>query len=187
MNAPDDLTDAERMVFEMINRAAERGSPCPSNGALGWAAGEKSDWVGRNLIKKLERRGLIRVIWFRMFRTVEITATGKTTARRPFLTEPERVAFRMIYDAAVHDQPCPTNIDLEDAVGYNTSSGGAKLVRKLEQHGLIRVNRFQRFRIVEIAAIGKTTARHPSMRVDRPLVSKRHGNTNQSQAILGGE
>jgi hypothetical protein len=183
MNTPDDLPHAERIVFDMIDKAAKRGTPCPSNGVLGWAAGGKSDAMGGKLIKRLERRGLIRVSVFKMFRTVEIIATGKTTAQRPFLTDPERVAFRMIYDAALRDEPCPTNIDLEDAVGYNTSSGGAKLVRKLEQHGHIRVNRFQRFRIIEITAIGKTTARHPSMRVDRPLVSKSNGNANRPQAI----
>jgi hypothetical protein len=49
---------------------------------------------------------------------------------------------------------------------------GPKLVRKLEGRGLIRVSRFQRFRLVEIVATGKQTARHPSMHGDRPLVRR---------------
>jgi hypothetical protein len=84
----------------------------------------------------------------------------------------ERIAYRLINHAAEHGQPCPVNIDLEVAAGFNSSSMGPKLVRQLEGRGLIRVSRFQRFRLVEIVATGKQTARHPSMRGDRPLVRR---------------
>ena len=63
-------------------------------------------------------------------------------------------------------------VDIEVAAGFNSSSMGPKLVRKLESRGLIRVSRFQRFRLVEIVATGKQTARHPSMHADRPLVRR---------------
>lgn len=84
----------------------------------------------------------------------------------------ERIAYRLIHHAAERGYPCPVNIDLEVATGFNSSSMGAKLVRMLERRGLIRVSRFQRFRLVEIVATGKQTARHPSMRADRPLVRR---------------
>jgi hypothetical protein len=84
----------------------------------------------------------------------------------------ERIAYRLINHAAETGQPCPVNIDLEVAAGFNSSSMGPKLVRKLESRGLIKVSRFQRFRLVEIVATGKQTARHPSMRDERPLVRR---------------
>lgn len=88
------------------------------------------------------------------------------------LAPAEQIAYRLINHAAEHGQPCPVNIDLEVAAGFNSSSMGPKLVRKLESRGLIRVSRFQRFRLVEIVATGKQTARHPSMHADRPLVRR---------------
>ena len=84
----------------------------------------------------------------------------------------ERIAYRLINHAAEFGEPCPVNIDIEVAAGFNSTSMGPKLVRKLESRGLIRVSRFQRFRLVEIVATGKQTARHPSMRADRPLVRR---------------
>ena len=84
----------------------------------------------------------------------------------------ERIAYRLINHAAENGQPCPVNIDIEVAAGFNSSSMGPKLVRKLESRGLIRVSRFQRFRLVEIVATGKQTARPPSMQADRPLVRR---------------
>lgn len=88
------------------------------------------------------------------------------------LAPAEWIAYRLINHAAEHDQPCPVNIDLEVATGFNSTSMGPKLVRNLERRGLIRVSRFQRFRLVEIVATGKQTARHPSMHADRPLVRR---------------
>jgi len=88
------------------------------------------------------------------------------------LAPAERIAYQLINHAAEHGQPCPVNIDLEVATGFNSTSMGPKLVRKLERRGLIRVSRYQRFRLVEIVATGKQTARHPSMHGDRPLVRR---------------
>jgi hypothetical protein len=88
------------------------------------------------------------------------------------LAPAERIAYRLINHAAEFGEPCPVNIDIEVAAGFNSTSMGPKLVRKLESRGLIRVSRFQRFRLVEIVATGKQTARHPSMRADRPLVRR---------------
>ena len=88
------------------------------------------------------------------------------------LAPAERIAYQLIHHAAEHGHPCPVNIDLEVATGFNSTSMGPKLVRKLEGRGLIRVSRYQRFRLVEIVATGKQTARHPSMHGDRPLVRR---------------
>jgi len=88
------------------------------------------------------------------------------------LAPAERIAYQLINHAAEQGHPCPVNIDLEVATGFNSTSMGPKLVRKLERRGLIRVSRFQRFRLIEIVATGKQTARHPSMLADRPLVRR---------------
>jgi len=101
------------------------------------------------------------------------------------LAPAERIAYQLINHAAEHGQPCPVNIDLEVATGFNSTSMGPKLVRKLESRGLIRVSRFQRFRLVEIVATGKQTARHPSMHADRPLV--RRGARSASAMGLPGD
>lgn len=112
---------------------------------------------------------------------------GKTMPLPPHvaredLGEAERIAYRMINHAAETGLPCPVNIDLEVAAGFNSSSMGPKLVRKLENRGLIRVSRFQRFRMVEIVATGKKTARHPSMRCDQPLV-RRGARTSSARGL----
>ena len=84
----------------------------------------------------------------------------------------ERITLDLLISAAACGAPCPTNIDIEVACDFDSSSMGPKMVRKLEARGLIRVERYQRFRVVEIVATGQRTGRHPSMRCDRPLVRK---------------
>jgi len=88
------------------------------------------------------------------------------------LTWTERTTYRALVTAAEAGLPCPTNIDIEMLCGYNSCSMGPVMVRRLERKGLIRVERFQRFRIVEIVASGRRTARSDSMKVDRPHVPK---------------
>jgi hypothetical protein len=84
----------------------------------------------------------------------------------------ERTTYHALVEAADAGLPCPTNIDIEMLCGYNSCSMGPVMVRRLERKGFIRVERFQRFRIVEIVASGKRTARSASMHVDRPHVPK---------------
>jgi len=83
------------------------------------------------------------------------------------LTLKERVIYEALVDAAENDQVCPNYLDLNEIVGYESASSSVDVVKRLEQKGLIRVVRYQRFRRVQIVATEKWTARHPSMHVER--------------------
>ena len=88
------------------------------------------------------------------------------------LTPQEQACYEMLIEAAEMGQPCPVNIDIEVALGYDSCSMGALTITRLERKGLIRVKRYQRFREVQIVETGKWTARHPSMQTDRPHVPR---------------
>jgi len=88
------------------------------------------------------------------------------------LSKPERIAMEAILQAADDDQPCPTNLDIEMLIGYESCSMGSLTIQRLEAKGLIIVHRFQRYRIVHIVATGQTTMRPASAHTDRPHVGK---------------
>lgn len=88
------------------------------------------------------------------------------------LTWTERTTYRALEEAARKGEPCPSNIDIEMLCGYNSCSMGPVMVKRLERKGLIRVERFQRYRIVEIVATGERTARSEAMKADWPHVPK---------------
>ncbi|GMM61688.1 helix-turn-helix domain-containing protein [Novosphingobium pituita] len=88
------------------------------------------------------------------------------------LTWTERTTYRALEEAARNGEPCPSNIDIEMLCGYNSCSMGPVMVKRLERKGLIRVERFQRYRIVEIVATGERTARSEAMKADWPHVPK---------------
>lgn len=90
----------------------------------------------------------------------------------PDLTQAEMLAYDMLYQAAENHEPCPLNIDIEVALGFNSTSMGPKMIRKLEEKGLIVVQRFQKYRTVLIVATGRQTAPSPSMHVTRPHVPR---------------
>jgi hypothetical protein len=96
------------------------------------------------------------------------------------LSPAEQVIYQMIYEAAEIGDVCPINIDLEMAAGFNSCSMGSAVVKRLESKGLIKVDRFQKFREVEIVATGKRTARSVSMHVTRPHVAKGCGAGSRS-------
>lgn len=91
------------------------------------------------------------------------------------MTEAETIAYDALMNAAEHGLPCPLNLDLEDMLGFSSTSMGPKLIRRLEQRGLIIVRRFQRFREVQIVATGKWTKRSDAMHVERPHVPRGAG------------
>lgn len=88
------------------------------------------------------------------------------------LTWTERTTFRAIREAAQAGLPCPTNIEIEVLCGYNSCSMGPMMLRKLETKGFIKVERYQRYRIVEITATGERTGRSAMMRDQTPHVPK---------------
>lgn len=92
------------------------------------------------------------------------------------LTYAERQALEAISQAAENNLPCPSNLDLEELTGYNSSSMGPKLVASLEAKGFIKVTqRMQRFRRIKIIATGKFTARAPLQCTRRPHVPRGAG------------
>lgn len=92
--------------------------------------------------------------------------------RLPELTASEMIIYDALYNAAEKGEVCPLNLDLEILIGANSCSMGPKMVRRLEEKGLIRVIRYQKFREVLVVSTGKRTARSPSMHVDRPHVPR---------------
>lgn len=88
------------------------------------------------------------------------------------LSRSERIAYRMIHEAAEQGRPCPTNLDIEMEIGCASTSSAPNAVRRLEDRGLIEVIRFQRFRDVRIFATGKTTAPHPDRHTTRKHVPR---------------
>ena len=87
------------------------------------------------------------------------TRAAPTEARASILTDEalDRV-FDMLADAADAGAPCPSNIEIEVAIGASSSSMGAKAVDRLEQGGRIHVKRGQRARVVTIVATGRSTS-----------------------------
>lgn len=88
------------------------------------------------------------------------------------LSPAEATVYGMICEAAAAGQPCPVNIDLEIAAGFNSTSMGSKTVQRLEAKGLIVVERLQRARRVQVVQTGQWTAwpewhRAGEMRTDR--------------------
>lgn len=91
------------------------------------------------------------------------------------LTEPERIVLDAIIGAAERGEPCPTNNFLKTCLGYNSQSSVCHLVKRLEQHGLILVERFSAHRIVTVLATGKKTAEpnHPGHRKQHEYALRR--------------
>lgn len=87
----------------------------------------------------------------------------------------ERETYQAICAAADQGLPCPLNLDIEDLTGFSSSSMGACLIARLEQKGLIRVERYQRFRRVQVCATGKWTARPEGQRSKRKHVPRGAG------------
>jgi Mn-dependent DtxR family transcriptional regulator len=93
----------------------------------------------------------------------------------PPLNRFEQIAYRMICEAAENGQPCPANLDIEIALGCNSTSVAPVVVSKLEEKGYITVIRYQRAREVTITATGQSTAPHPQRRTSRKHVPRGSG------------
>lgn len=100
---------------------------------------------------------------------------GQLMREGVIVTPGEAIAYDMIAAAAASNQPCPDNIDIELANGWNSCSQGPKMVKRLEIKGLIVVRRYQRFREVQIVATGEWTARSRHQHTERPHVPKNFG------------
>ena len=88
------------------------------------------------------------------------------------LNEFETITLAMIRRAAQAGEPCPTNLDIEIELGCNSTSVAPSVVKRLEDKGIIRVNRYQRAREVEIIETGEKTARHPQRKTSRKHIPR---------------
>lgn len=80
MNFYDPMKPHERVVYNMLRKAAERGDECPSNAVLLTAMGFTSQRMASETVAKLEARGLIAVERTKSARRVTIVSTGEQTA-----------------------------------------------------------------------------------------------------------
>ncbi|GGI82108.1 hypothetical protein GCM10007973_18190 [Polymorphobacter multimanifer] len=74
----------------------------------------------------------------------------------------------MLTCAADAGAPCPSNARLAEELGVNSLKDVTGPIKRLEARGLIKVQRGNRARIVEIVSTGKRTAEvtlHPARRV----------------------
>jgi hypothetical protein len=84
----------------------------------------------------------------------------------------EQTVLDALCAAADAGQVCPTNLALEILIGVSSGSVVPKIVAKLEQNGLIAVQRYQRFRRVQIRQSGNWTAISASQRGFTPHVPR---------------
>lgn len=74
------LTEAERIVYDAIRRAADVGDPCPQNIDIEILTDLSSSSMGPTLVRRLESKGLIKVKRFQRWRQVWVVETGAWTA-----------------------------------------------------------------------------------------------------------
>jgi hypothetical protein len=72
-------------------------------------------------------------------------------------TDPMAV-YAMLCRAADSGSMCPTNLEIRTRFGLRSGAAAVRLVRVLEQRGLISVQRFHMSRVVTIIQSGRSTA-----------------------------
>lgn len=82
----------------------------------------------------------------------------KTSLANKPITIWESRIFAALSDAAENGRPCPIAEELSIWAGCSAISTTVRLVQRLEQRGLIKVESYQRARRVTIVATGKSTA-----------------------------
>lgn len=75
-----------------------------------------------------------------------------------FMHERDRAGLAMLERAANKGLPCPTDMFFCGVLGFKSTSSPVQMLARLKRRGLIRVQRFQRARIVEIVESGRKTA-----------------------------
>lgn len=74
------------------------------------------------------------------------------------LTPRERIIIREIEKAARSKLPCPSNNDLCRALGVKSPSTTVTAIKRLEDRGLLVVERSNNFRVATVVASGLRTA-----------------------------
>ena len=75
------------------------------------------------------------------------------------LSQSEQIVYEALVSAAERMEPCPKHDELNAMIGCSSTSASPTIVKRLEEKGLIEVERFQRTRQVCIVATGKCTSR----------------------------
>lgn len=88
------------------------------------------------------------------------------------MTPNETIIYDALCEAAAKKLPCPLNLDLEMLIGCDSTSTAPKVVKRLEQRGLIEVIRYQRFRQVRICATGQWTMKASNQQTSSPHVPR---------------
>ena len=76
----------------------------------------------------------------------------------PPLQPHDRIVLEALVAAANGERVCPTADELADLMGGVSAATTVKAIQRLEAHQLIKVQRYQRGRLVEITASGACTA-----------------------------
>lgn len=79
------------------------------------------------------------------------------SAKEARWAEQDRIAMAMLTKAADMGDMCPSNYVLAFACGVSAANGACVIIARLEQRGLITVQRSSRLRKVTIVATGKST------------------------------
>lgn len=66
--------------------------------------------------------------------------------------------LRLIEEAADAGRRSPTNLDIADAVGFQSNASASRLLQMMQDEGLIRVESGSSSRVITIVASGKRTA-----------------------------
>lgn len=74
------------------------------------------------------------------------------------LTPNERIVYDALVKAANASAPAPKHDELNELIGCSSTSTSPTIVRRLEEKGLVEVERFQRTRQICIVETGKCTA-----------------------------
>lgn len=91
------------------------------------------------------------------------------------MTPNETIVYDALCEAASLGAVCPNYLDLNELIGAESSSTSPSIVKRLEDRGFIRVQRWQRFRQVTICATGESTMKSPNQKTDRPHTPRGYG------------
>lgn len=123
------LTPALRRVFSLVEQAADKGQPCPTNEAIAAHMGIKSIGTASGYLSHLQRLGVIRLDRGQNARVVTIRATGRQTSGEP---GPVHISRRRVAEhrqapliLSAHREPCPRCGVRPD---YGCRHSGARLV-----------------------------------------------------------
>lgn len=89
------------------------------------------------------------------------------------LSPTEKITLEALSKAAHFNLPCPSNQEISDLVGSESVSTATRILQRLENKGLIIVERYQNARRVRIASTRRQTS-DPSCKTPHWREAKSH-------------